>query len=129
MEPGTQIQKSGQCQAPTQKAPDISLREDSHPLHVGDVVAVLALDQAGHPVLEGQATIIAGCPPPHIYRVRFQDEKRSCVRFVDPNWQAQPDRALALLRDFWRSNSAVNPQVDDFFPPDSSEFGGCNETP
>jgi hypothetical protein len=53
--------------------PDPTFRDYAHPLHVGDVVAVFALDHAMQPFFEGQATIIVCCTQPHTYRVRFQD--------------------------------------------------------
>lgn len=82
-----------------------SFEGDPHPLHVGDVVAVFGLDGTGGFWLEGRATIIACCPQPHLYRVRFQDEKRCRVRFVGT--------------DFWHLNRATDPQIEDFFPTDS----------
>lgn len=100
----------------TDTAPDASFRENSHPLNAGDTVVVFALDRLGRVWLEGRATIIACCPQPHTYRVCFQGEKRSTVRFVNPDWQAEPDRALALLTAFFRTNRTTNPSVSDFFP-------------
>jgi hypothetical protein len=95
-----------------------SFDDDAHPLRIGDTVAVLALDGSGHVWLEGQASIITPCAQPHVYRVRFQNEKRDLVRFVNPDWQSDPERSLELLREFFRSNQDANPSVTDFFPDD-----------
>jgi hypothetical protein len=120
MEPASRIQKTGRHQIAAHTGLELSFREDSHPLGVGDEVAVFDLDASGQPFLEGRATIIAGCPQPHTYCVRFRGEKRSSARFVNPDWQAWPDRSLVLLTGFFRTNRIANPTVADFFP-DSPE--------
>jgi hypothetical protein len=120
MEPASRIQKSGPRPVPAHRAPDTSFRDDTHPLNVGDAVVVFALDGLGRVWLEGHAAIIAPCTQPHIYRVRFHHEKRNRIRFVNPDWQARPDRSLALLIEFFRANRITNPSVADFFP-DSPE--------
>lgn len=116
MRPASRIQKKEPRQAPARTVPDTSSQDELHPLNVGDVVAVFALDGAGRAYLEGQAAIIARCAQPHTYSVRFRREKRSRVRFVNPDWQARPDRSLALLLEFFRASRTINPSVTDFFP-------------
>jgi hypothetical protein len=116
MEPASRIQKSGQRQVSAHTAPDTSFREGPHPLNIGDAVVVFALSGSGQVYLEGEAMIIARCAQPHIYSVRFHNEKRNRIRFVSLDWQAQPDRALALLTAFSRTNRTTNPSVADFFP-------------
>lgn len=115
MEPASRIQKSRQHQVSAPTAPDTSLRDDAPPLKVGDAVVVFALDGFGRVWLEGQAAIIARCTQSHIYRVRFHNEKRDRIRFVNPDWQARPDRSLALLTEFFRANRSTAPSVADFF--------------
>jgi hypothetical protein len=92
----------------------------SHPLDAGDQVAVFAADLSGQPFLEGWAKIVRRCARPHTYDVRFQNETRNRTRFVNPDWQATPDRSLALLIEFFRANRITNPSIADFFP-DSPE--------
>lgn len=95
--------------------------ENAQLLNVGDEVSVFTLEGSGRPILEGHAVIIARSDQPHLYYVRFRDEKRSRLRFVNPDWQVQPERSFALLHAFWRSSRAADPQIDDFFPSDSPE--------
>jgi len=116
MEPAPKNQKSGPRQVPAHTAPDTSFGDDAHPLNVGDAAVVFALDGLGRVWLEGQVTVIAQCTQPHMYRVRFHNEKRNRIRFVNPDWQARPDRSLALLIEFFRANPITNPSVADFFP-------------
>jgi len=122
MGPAAKIRKTGQREVPAHRAahgaPDTPSREESHPLSVGEAVAIFALNGAGRVYLEGQAAIIARGAQPHIYHVQFQGEKRSHSRFVNPDWQIRPDRSLALLIEFFRANRITNPSVADFFPED-----------
>jgi hypothetical protein len=116
MEPASGLRKNGQRRAPPHPPPDASLRDDAHPLGFGDEVSVLALDTSGRPFLEGRATIIRQCAQPHLYHVTFAGERSTRIRFVNPDWQARPDRSVALLIEFFHANRITNPSVDDFFP-------------
>ena len=87
----------------------------SHPLKAGDVVAVIIVDRSGRPFIEGAAQIITRCATAHRYRVRFRGERALRSRFVSPEWQKNPARALALMVEFWRE-SKVAPAHEEFFP-------------
>jgi hypothetical protein len=118
MGPASRNKKSEPRQVAAHTAPDTSAQNDSHPLNVGDTVVVFALDGLGRVWLEGQAAIIARCAQRHIYHVRFHNERRNRIRFVDSDWQSDPDRSLALLIEFFRANRIMNPSVADFFLED-----------
>ena len=90
---------------------------------IDDLVAIFALDQCGRqPFFEGWARIDGKCPRPHHFRVRLLGEKTTCVRFVNPDWQIEPERSCALLREFWRENIAP-PSIEEFFPETSEQRG------
>ncbi len=86
---------------------------------INDLVPVFAIDQNG-PYIEGWAFIIAKCQRPHHYRVRFCDEKRLKVRFINPDWSEHPASAFALLVAFWQANKSPE-SFDDFFPDQTPE--------
>jgi hypothetical protein len=87
----------------------------THPLKTGDVVAVITLDPAGCPIIEGAAVIKAKCALPNRYRLRFRGELTLCSRFVSPEWQKNPARSLALLVEFWWASKSP-PAHEEFFP-------------
>jgi hypothetical protein len=89
-----------------------------HPMKVGDPVAVFALNPFGEPYLEGWAFIRANCIQPHHYRIRFYGERVVRTRFVNPDWQQEPRRSYALLRDFWRASNES--YLDEFFPDENA---------
>jgi hypothetical protein len=92
-----------------------------HILKVGDQVAVFGLSVSG-PFIEGRGTIVSYAPDRGLDRfyVNFNNERVNRLRFIALDWQADPDRSLALLREFWRSSGSDNPSFEDFFPDTDS---------
>jgi len=84
-------------------------------LSVGDRVAIFGLSSSG-PTIEGVGVIESVGAAPNQYRIRFVGERIATLRFVHPDWQAAPERSLALLIEFWRSSQRDDPFVEDFFP-------------
>jgi len=80
-----------------------------------DTVAVFVLDEWGFPFFEGWARVDRPCARPNHYRVRFLKERRSCCRFVNPDWQADPVQSLALLSELYHV-ARENARHEDFFP-------------
>lgn len=95
-----------------------SERTTSHTLKIGAAVAVFGRSQTGQPFIEGSAVISATCPQPHNYRVCFHAEQVTRTRFVNPEWQRNPEHSLALLTEYWRSS--LLPSFDDFFPHETT---------
>jgi hypothetical protein len=93
--------------------------ETSHPIRVGSVVVVLALDPFGVPFIEGYGRVEQHGAKPHWYCVHFIAERLTHDRFVNPEWQKAPERSLALLHEFWASKDLVS--IEDFFPDDGVE--------
>ena len=87
-------------------------------LTVGETVVVFAIGCCG-PSIEGHGVIEAHGAAWHQYHIRFVGEPRTRLRFINPDWQEFPERSLALLREFWRSNRIDDPLIEDFFPDDS----------
>jgi hypothetical protein len=121
MEPTYRTQIIGSRLCPSRASPNFVGLKNTHPFVAGDQVAVFAFDHWGRPFLEGRAVIVAPTTRAHVYRVQFNNEKRSRLRFVNPEWQADAERSFALLLACWRANGPADPQIDDFFPNDSSE--------
>ena len=86
-----------------------------HGLTPGDVAIVFALNSTG-PTIEGIGVIENRCAENNLYWVKFIGEPTARLRFVNPDWQAEPERSLKLLRNFWRSQSEREPVIEDFFP-------------
>ena len=84
-------------------------------LAVGDVVAVFALDTSG-PSIEGFGTVESHGNTRSHYWIKFAGERVAKHRFVPADWQAEPERSLALLTEFWRSCRQDDPRIEDFFP-------------
>jgi hypothetical protein len=82
----------------------------------GDACAVFGCDPSGIAYHEGTATIHDCCAEPHQYRVRFIGERVLRTRFINPDWQRDPERSLALLLAFWRASKSGS--FDEFFPDD-----------
>jgi len=96
--------------------PSMSARPERAPAFKrDDTVAVFALDEWGFPFFEGWASVDAPCSLPNHYRVRFLSERRSCCRFVNPDWQADPVQSLALLSEFYRAARGCA-RHEEFFP-------------
>ena len=57
----------------------------------------------------------------HWYAVRFKNEKVTRVHFINPDWQKNPERSFALLREFLLTG-ALSP-FDDFCPDEPT--GRC----
>jgi len=91
-------------------------KPSSHPLKLGAVVAVFGLSASGRPYLESFAQVRSRYDAPHFYRVRFKGERVLRVRFINPEWQRDPERSLALLLSFW--DATMSPSFDEFFPND-----------
>lgn len=85
-------------------------------LGIGNIVTVFAVGPAG-PYIEGRAVTKSECAQPHVYRVCFLGETTTRTRFIHPDWQAEPERGLALLLQLWRTNTSP-PSFEDFFPDD-----------
>ncbi len=66
--------------------------------------------------IEGRAVVLGRGHGPNHFKVRFLGERLTRDRYVHPDWQAHPTRALKLLQDFWSAQKSPDP--DDFFPPD-----------
>jgi hypothetical protein len=96
------------CKTPVEAA--------GRPLKIGDVVVVFTLGFSG-PFVEGTGIIESFCLGRDHYRIKFADDPTSRTRFIHPDWQSDPKRALELLRRFWRSSTSL-PSFDDFFPDD-----------
>jgi hypothetical protein len=95
-------------------------RDSSDVIKVGDIVAVFGLRPGGGPYLEGWASVAdARRAALHQFRVRFRGEAILRTRFVNPDWQNDPRRSLALLRAFWDASQDV--AVEEFFPPEAAE--------
>ncbi len=84
-------------------------------LGIGATVAVFALGASG-PYMEGTGTVVSSDAGPNRYHIRFAGEATTKLRFVNPDWQVDPERSLALLREFWRFSHRDDPLVEDFFP-------------
>jgi hypothetical protein len=92
----------------------------SDAIKAGDVVAVIGLRLHGGPYLEGWASVAdARCIAPNHFRVRFRGEKILRSRFVNPGWQRDPRRSLALLRAFW--DASHDAAIEEFFPSEAAE--------
>ena len=100
---------------PTLSGSRADARAESGITH-GDTITVFALGPAG-PYVEGRARVVAACGQAHCYRVRFFGEKTIRTRFIHPDWQNEPERCLALLRQFWLA-STFHTSTDEFFPDD-----------
>jgi hypothetical protein len=92
---------------------------DWESLEIGRVVTVFGVTASGQLFIEGRARIEAACAAPHYYRVRFEGERVSRIRFVHPDWQRDPHDALELMNSFLCANDAA-PSFDDFFPDDNT---------
>jgi len=90
-----------------------------HGLRIGDAVAVFALGSSG-PLIEGIGIIESYAAGRDYYYIKFVGERVSRLRFVSPDWRADPERSLALLREFWRSCRTDDPRVEDFFPEENN---------
>ncbi|SRR6266403_2480930 len=89
----------------------------SHPLGAGAKVPVFIIADDGQPIFEGWVSIVSACISyPNWYRVRLRDEQVTRIRFINPDWQKNPERSFALLREFLHTG-ALSP-FDEFFPPD-----------
>ncbi len=84
-------------------------------LAVGDHVVIFAMSASG-PSIEGTAVISSPSPASDRYRVRFDGDPTIRLRFVNPDWQACPERSLTLLREFWRLYHHDDPVIENFFP-------------
>jgi hypothetical protein len=89
-----------------------------HALEIGDAVTVFAYDDFG-PFIEGVGTVDSCAAATDHYWVRFDHDPNARLRFVQPEWQSCPDRALVLLRAFWRSCRSNQSTIEDFFPDSS----------
>jgi hypothetical protein len=85
----------------------------------GRVVTVFGVTASGDVFIEGRARIEAACAAPHYYRVRFEGEQVSRIRFIHPDSQHDPPNASAILNAFAPSNDAPT-SFDDFFPDNNS---------
>jgi len=99
------------------------LQSDFHPLEIGQMVSIFGASALGRPFCEGEALIDAISDRPHYYSVRFRGERASRLRFVNPDWQQDPARSLALLTEFWLASLAP-PAIDEFFPSNRVGRGG-----
>jgi hypothetical protein len=88
---------------------------ETHALQVGEIVTVFAYSGFG-PFIEGIGFIDSSAAAADHYWVRFDDDPVARLRLVQAEWQASPDRVLAILCAFWRSNRSNPPNFDDFFP-------------
>jgi hypothetical protein len=86
----------------------------SHPMKLGDFVAVFGRCASGQPFFEGSALIRWHCGQPHHYLVQFKGDPVLRSRFVNPDWQRAPQRSLEFLLAFWRTSQT--PSFDEFFP-------------
>ena len=89
-------------------------KHSSHPLKLGAVVAVFGLSASGRPYLESFAQVRSRYDAPHFYLVRFKGERVLRIRFINPEWQLDPEHSLALLLSFW--DATMSPSFDEFFP-------------
>ena len=96
--------------------------EALHPIPVASTVAVLGFAHSGCPFYEGQATIIRRTHLPHRYFVVFDGESQTRVRFVHPEYQADPEAYLRWLTEFWLASR--EPDITDFFPDQTMQQGG-----
>ncbi len=87
----------------------------SHPIAIGQEVAVLALGPFG-PFCEGTARIVARGEGSHHYAVRFDGEPTTTAseRFVHPAYQSDPEGALGWMTLLWVAS--LRPVLDDIFP-------------
>ncbi len=81
---------------------------------LGARVAVFRLLPA--PAIEGWASIVGPALGEHCFLVRFAGDPIVHKRFIHPDWQTDPERALRLLQQFWRAE--MRPAVADFYPED-----------
>jgi hypothetical protein len=98
--------------------PDTSPLGAARQFEIGDAVTIFAITPSGRPFIEGRALVEARCTRRNHFRVRFCGESVSRIRFVPPDWQAEPERSLALLIEFWESSAAPS-RYEDFFPDDN----------
>lgn len=77
----------------------------AHAFGVGAKITVFRLLLPTRPLIEGRAEIIAPVTrAAHLYKVRFEGERRAQIRFVHPgDWQNAPERQLAALLAHWRA--------------------------
>ncbi len=87
----------------------------NHPLQIGDAVTVFAYDNFS-PFIEGIGIVDSHAAAADHYWIRFDHDPTARLRFVQADWQAFPDRALALLRAFWRSCRSNQSTTENFFP-------------
>jgi hypothetical protein len=119
MRPPSRIKKTNARLSHTQKHSARTDKADaSHKFRIGDPVVVFALSASGRPFIEGRAQVEARCTRRNHFRVRFCGESVSRTRFIHPDWQAEPERSLALLIEFWESSAEPSP-FEDFFPDDN----------
>jgi len=82
-----------------------------HPVRPGERVTVYRVPLLSRPFIEGRATVLK--PIAHmrdLYRVQFENERRSHRRLVHPgDWQSDPDRLLAALTGHW--HASINPDL------------------
>jgi len=88
-------------------------------LKVGDAVTVFSLESLC-PFIEGTGVIESLCPNNDLYWVKFTGDPNCRLRFVNPEWQTNPEHSLMLLRRFFLSDGSL-PLFEDFFPDHSSE--------
>jgi hypothetical protein len=91
---------------------------DAHPIPVHERVAILRVPESGAPFIEGRAVVREVARGPHCYLVQFTGDPLLKQRIVHPDYQADPERMLEILRDLWRASST--PEVSDFFPEDNT---------
>lgn len=78
----------------------------SHPLRPGTTVTVFGYGPYWRPIIEGEAVIEAPIErSAHVYKVRFEGERRSRERLVHSGtWQIAPDRLLSELVAQWKAS-------------------------
>ena len=92
-----------------------TLKARKNSVAVGETVVVFAIGPSG-PSMEGTGTIESLCRDENLYWIKFSGDPVCRLRFVNPDWQACPERSLTLLREFWRSRQRDDPVIEDFFP-------------
>jgi hypothetical protein len=88
--------------------------DSAHPIKIGAAAVVLALSSSGMAYIEGCGIVEAAEQDAHLYRIRFVGERTNRTRFINPDWQVDPQRSCALLAEFLRWSAS--PQFEDFFP-------------
>jgi len=92
----------------------------SHPIAIGETVAIFRIDESAMPVIEGRARVKDLAHGPHRYRVQFIGDPTVRERIIHREYQSDPERMLSIICDLWNADHAASPSFSEFFPDETT---------